>query len=174
MSAAERIPAPEFCVRAAQPADIPALMRLKLQLAEAENGTHAVRATAAEWERDGFGPDAGFTAFVAESCGAVVGMATCSKRLITGWNTPVVFLQDLFVDQHCRGQGVASLLLAQVAALARQLGSPIVELTVLAENTAAKDFYRRSGFLALPQCLTYVLAGPALAALAEQGMEVEF
>ncbi len=57
--------------------------------------------------------------------------------------------------------------MARVAALAHDLGSPIVELTVRADNPA-QEFYQRSGFAHLPQCLTYVLAGPALAALAER------
>src|ERR1700730_17259042 len=96
----EQKPSAAFLVRAARPADVPALMRLKRLLAESENSLHAVRATAADWLRDGFGPHAGFTAFVAETepAPSVVGMATCSRRAITGWGGPVVFLQDLFVE----------------------------------------------------------------------------
>jgi ribosomal protein S18 acetylase RimI-like enzyme len=156
-----------FRVRAAEPADIPALMRLKRLLAQGEDSLHAVRATAADWLRDGFGADAGFTAFVAECGGddAVIGMATCSQRAITGWSGPVIFLQDLFVDEAWRDRGVARALMTRVAALACELGSPIVELTVRADNSA-QAFYLRTGFQPLPQCLTYVLAGPALAALA--------
>ncbi|MFZ1920278.1 MAG: GNAT family N-acetyltransferase [Xanthobacteraceae bacterium] len=162
-----------YCVRAAEPRDIPALMRLKRALASAENSLHAVRASAADWLRDGFGPDAGFTAFVAECNGAgeVMGMATCSRRKLTGWNGPVVFLQDLFVDPAHRAHGVARALVTRVAAFAAELGSPIVELTVRADNPA-RNFYQHTGFLALPECLTYVLAGPALAALAEQSKTV--
>ncbi len=157
-------------VRAAQPADIPALMRLKRALAQGENSLHAVRANAAEWLRDGFGADAGFTAFVAEDAGNIIGMATCSQRIITGWNGPVIFLQDLFVEPDYRAHGVARALMARVAAHARDLGSPIVELTVHADNPA-QMFYLRNGFQPLPQCLTYVLAGPALTALAERDRE---
>jgi ribosomal protein S18 acetylase RimI-like enzyme len=158
-----------FRVRVAQPTDVPALMRLKRLLAESENSLHAVRATAADWLRDGFGPHAGFTAFIAETEPApgVVGMATCSRRAITGWGGPVIFLQDLFVEPEYRKRGIARALVARVAALAHDLGSPIVELTVRADNPA-QDFYQRSGFENLPHCLTYVLAGPALAALAKR------
>ena len=35
-------------------------------------------------------------------------------------------------------------------------------------DNPAQEFYQRSGFAHLPNCLTYVLAGPALAALAER------
>ena len=159
-----------FRVRPAEPKDIPALMRLKRLLAQGENALHAVRASAADWLRDGFGPSAGFTAFVAEDYSGVIGMATCSARIVTGWNGPVIFLQDLFVEPACRRQGVAGALMARVAALARDVGSPIVELTVRADNPAQK-FYSSAGFQPLPHCLTFVLAGPALAALADRDSE---
>ena len=124
-----------------------------------------MRASAADWLRDGFGPGAGFCAFVAEVDGTVVGMATCSRRVITGWNGPVIFLQDLFVEPAHRRRGIARALTARVAALACELGSPIVELTVRSDNPA-QAFYRKNGFTPLPQCLTYVLAGTELSALA--------
>lgn len=161
------VPTSPFRVRPAQPRDIPALMRLKRKLAKGENSTHALRATEADWLRDGFGPRAGFTAFVADCGGTVVGMATCSQRIVTGWNGPVVFLQDLFVETGYRDRGIARALVARVATFAHDIGSPIVELTVRATNPA-QNFYRRTGFSALPECLTYVLAGPALDALAGQ------
>jgi ribosomal protein S18 acetylase RimI-like enzyme len=156
----------EYRVRAALPSDIPALMRLKRALAAGEDGLHVVRASEADWLRDGFGPHAGFTAFVAEISDVVIGMTTCSARTITGWNGPVLFLQDLFVEPAYRGHGVADALVARVAALAHERGSPIVELTVRADNPAAQRFYERNGFQPVPQCLTYVLAGPALVELA--------
>jgi ribosomal protein S18 acetylase RimI-like enzyme len=174
------MPAAAFRVRAAAPADIPALMRLKRLLAAGEDSLPAVRANAADWLRDGFGAEKAFTAFVAElakphaghanACAfidsEIIGMATCSQRRITGWDGPVVFLQDLFVEPEHRDHGVARALMARVAALACDLGSPIVELTVRADNPA-QNFYLRAGFQPVPQCLTYVLAGPALAALAK-------
>jgi GNAT superfamily N-acetyltransferase len=159
-----------FQVRPAEPKDIPALMRLKRLLAQGENALHAVRASEADWLRDGFGPNAGFLAFVAEDSSGVIGMATCSARAVTGWNGPVIFLQDLFVEPVCRRHGVASALMARIATLARDVGSPIVELTVRADNPA-QNFYSFTGFQPLPNCLTFVLAGPALAALADQDCE---
>ncbi len=159
-----------YRVRPARPTDIPALMRLKRLLAHGENALQAVRATEGDWLRDGFGANAGFTVFVAESGDSVIGMATCSPRVVTGWNGPVVFLQDLFVEPAYRKQGVASTLMARVAALACDLGSPIVELNVNRDSPAQK-FYRDSGFKPVPQCLTYVLSGAALQSLAARDKE---
>jgi ribosomal protein S18 acetylase RimI-like enzyme len=159
-------------------------MRLKRLLAEGEDALHALTASEADWLRDGFGPRPGFTAFVAECAGngdksivgnsvvgnSIVGMATCSQRVVTGWNGPVVFLQDLIVEEEFRAQGIARRLAARVAAHARELGSPIVELTVRADNPA-QMFYVSSGFQPLPECLTFVLSGPALAKLADSDDE---
>jgi ribosomal protein S18 acetylase RimI-like enzyme len=160
-------------IRRAEPRDVAALMRLKRLLAEGEDALHALTATEADWLRDGFGPRPGFTAFVAECDGdsatggnSIIGMATCSQRVVTGWNGPVVFLQDLIVEEEFRAQGIARRLAARVAAHARDLGSPIVELTVRAGNPA-QMFYVSSGFQPLPECLTFVLSGSALAKLAD-------
>jgi ribosomal protein S18 acetylase RimI-like enzyme len=163
-----------FQVRAAAPADVPALMRLKRLLALGEDSLHAVRASEADWLRDGFGPAPGFCAFVAEVDGgdgghSIIGMATCSQRTLTGWDGPVLFLQDLIVEAEYRRQGVAAALIARVAALACEIGSPIVELTVRADNDGAQRFYEGNGFMPVPHCLTYVVAGPALLTLAERG-----
>jgi predicted N-acetyltransferase YhbS len=161
-----------FQVRSAEPFDVPALMRLKRALAQSEDSQHAVRASAADWLRDGFGPHPKFAAFVAETGtpSDVIGMATFSQRAITGWNGPVMLLQDLFVEPHWRQHGIASALIARVAAQACAIGSPIIELTVRADNPA-QDFYLRNGFQPVPQCLTYVIAGPALGALAARDTE---
>jgi ribosomal protein S18 acetylase RimI-like enzyme len=166
-----------FWVRKAQARDIPALMRLKRLLAESEDSLHALRATPADWLRDGFGQNPGFTAFVAElsdrtaASGAggdgnrAIGMATCSQRSVTGWDTPVILLQDLFVKAEYRGHGVARALVSRVAVHARALNSPIIELTVRADNPA-QAFYLRTGFRPLPQCITFVISGTALETLA--------
>jgi ribosomal protein S18 acetylase RimI-like enzyme len=159
--------APAFRVRAVRPTDVPALMRFKRLLAESEDSLQSVRATAADWLRDIFGARPGFSAFVAQAeyNRGLVGMATYSERIITGWNGPVVYLQDLFVEQAYRRNGIARALVARVAAHAQTIGSPMVELTVRADNPA-RLFYQQTGFQMLPPCPTYVLAGAALHAIA--------
>jgi ribosomal protein S18 acetylase RimI-like enzyme len=159
-------------VRAALPADVPALVRMKLLLAEAEHAEHAVRATAVDWLRDGFGPHARFSAYVAELDGAPVGMITCSERYYTGWPEPAIYVGDVFVEQRFRRRGVARALLGRVAAHALSLRSPMIELTVRDDN-AARDFYRRCGFQVVEECVNYVAGGPALAALAGEAMSLQ-
>jgi ribosomal protein S18 acetylase RimI-like enzyme len=150
--------------RAATPADVPALLRLKRQLAILEKAEVALRATEGDWLRDGFGPRAQFTAFVAEQAGAVIGMVTASERYYTSWAGCTLYIQDIYVDPPWRGRGIGAALLGCVAALALERGSPLVELTVRADNPARR-LYRRVGFQQV-DCATYVVAGPALASLA--------
>jgi len=152
-------------VRAAQPKDVAALVRMKLLLAKAEHAEHAVRATEQDWLRDGFGPNARFSAFIAELDGLPVGMITCNERYYTGWPEPAIYVGDLFVEPRLRRHGVARALLGRVAAHAIARGSPMIELTVRDDN-AARDFYRRCGFQLVEECVNYVAGAPALAELA--------
>lgn len=153
-----------FSVRPAGPADVPALLRLKRELAILENAEFVLRATAQDWLRDGFGPQARFVAFVAEHAGAVVGMVTASERYYTSWAGCTLYIQDIYVEPAWRGRGVGAALLGCVAALALERGSPLIELTVREDNPA-RGLYGRLGFHQV-QCANYVIAGPALAKLA--------
>jgi ribosomal protein S18 acetylase RimI-like enzyme len=153
-----------FSVRPAAPADVPALLRLKRELATLENAEFVLRATAQDWLRDGFGPQRRFTAFVAEHAGAVVGMVTASERYYTSWAGCTLYIQDIYVEPVWRGRGLGTALLACVAALAVGRGTPLIELTVREDNPA-RGLYGRLGFHQV-QCANYVVAGPALAKLA--------
>jgi ribosomal protein S18 acetylase RimI-like enzyme len=153
-------------VRPATPADVPALLRLKRQLAIQEKAEFALRATAPDWLRDGFGPRAQFTAFVAEHAGEVVGMVTASERYYTSWAGSTLYIQDIYVEPTHRGRGIGASLLGCVAALALARGSPLVELTVRNDNPARK-LYARLGFHPVDSA-NYVLAGVALTGLADK------
>jgi ribosomal protein S18 acetylase RimI-like enzyme len=153
-----------FSVRPATPADVPALLRLKRQLAILENAEFVLRATPQDWLRDGFGPRARFTAFVAEHAGAVIGMVTASERYYTSWAGCTLYIQDIFVEPAWRGRGIGAALLSCVAALAIEHASSLVELTVREDNPARR-LYHRLGFHQV-ECANYVIAGAALTNLA--------
>jgi ribosomal protein S18 acetylase RimI-like enzyme len=154
-----------FSVRDATPDDIPAVMRLKLELAISDDIAHTVRATAADWDRDGFGPNARFTIFVAEAASRVVGIAICGDRYFPGWVGPGIALLDLCVEAACRGCGIGTALLARVAEFARSRDSVMVELTMRAGNPAAR-LYESVGFVDVSDMRSYVIAGIGLKRLA--------
>lgn len=158
-------PHQQFIVRAAVSDDIPDIMRLKLALATADNIAWTVRATAADWARDGFGTGGHFTIFVAECAGSVVGMVICAERHSPGWVGPVIVLYDLYVEPAFRRRGIASALVTRIAALAKACDSVMVELQVRAGNRAAA-LYEHMGFIEVTEARNYVLAGTALDAIA--------
>jgi ribosomal protein S18 acetylase RimI-like enzyme len=145
--------------------DIPAIMRLKLELAISDRIAYTVRATAADWERDGFGPNRRFTVFVAEQATGVIGIAICGDRYYPGWVGPTMALLDLCVESHHRDRGVGTALLARVAEFAKARGCVMIELTMRAGNRAAA-LYERVGFAQVTDIRNYVIAGEALDRLA--------
>ena len=151
-----------FTIRCAAPADIPDLIAMKRELATADNALVALRATPDDWRRDLFGEDPRFAAFVGCQGGTNIGMAICSERYVTGWPGPTIYLQDLFVAESHRRQGVGNALIEHVSAYAQERGSPIVELNMRADNPAGR-FYTRHGFQAVQNCTVYVAGTQALA-----------
>lgn len=71
--------------------------------------------------------------------GKLVGAAICYDEGSRIW------LKELAVSKELQGQGIGSLLLKQVFALAGQRGIPTVALGVVSLNPKAVDFYERSG-----------------------------
>jgi ribosomal protein S18 acetylase RimI-like enzyme len=155
-----------FVIRPAAPADVRDIMRLKLELAVSDDVVHTLQATAADWTRDGFGPCAHFTIFVADWTGHVVGMAICGDRYFPGWVGAAIALLDLCVEEPYRRRGVGTALLGRVAEFAGARNSVMIELTMRTGNPAAR-FYERLGFTDLTEVRNYVVAGRALESLAK-------
>jgi ribosomal protein S18 acetylase RimI-like enzyme len=158
--------APACTIRMATPEDVPALYLLKWQMAVAEGAAHTLRASEADWQRDMFGPQPRFVAIAAETEGVLIGMATLVERYSPAWIGPLLAIHDVYVTPAHRGRGVGKGLLARAAAEAVRRGAPFVELMVRVQNPARR-LYERAGFEHVRGALTYVLAGDALATLAE-------
>lgn len=157
-----------FKVRLARPDDVPSLVLLKWQFALAENATHAVRASEADWRRDMLGPQPRFFAVVAEVDATLTGMATVAQRFSPGWVGALWGVNDLFVQPAFRRQGIGEALLALAATEALGRDAPFLEIMVRADNPARR-LYRRIGFTQVRGAETYVLAGDAFAGLAGIG-----
>jgi GNAT superfamily N-acetyltransferase len=57
-----------------------------------------------------------------------------------------VWLHDIYVEETARGSGVGRVLMQEVSAEARRLGGHKLVLSVAAQNTAARAFFKGSGF----------------------------
>ena len=78
-----------------------------------------------------------------------------------------IHLEDIFVEEWARGQGLGRKLMAALAAIAVARGCPRLELQVLHWNPA-REFYRRLGMTYMEEWLPYRLAGEELQALAAE------
>lgn len=88
--------------------------------------------------------------FVAEYENRVVGYVFCIISEIKGssmlYDMKNVHLEDVCVDEACRGIGIGGLLIEQVTAWAKSIGCNHMDLDVWEFNSGARRFYERYGF----------------------------
>ena len=110
----------------------------------------APQISAATWARF-FDPTEPVFAAVAEQQGAVVGLVHYLFHRSTTRLGPVCYLQDLFTDAACRGQGVGRALIGEVCAQARLAGASRVYWQTHTTNEAGRTLYdkvaRHLGFI---------------------------
>ncbi|MEE1656631.1 GNAT family N-acetyltransferase [Microvirga sp. CF3062] len=77
--------------------------------------------------------------------GRAVGLA-CFAVLRPGFKlSGLLFVKELFVDSHSRGQEVGALLMRWLAGYSRSQGITRIDLTTDGTNTGAQTFYERLG-----------------------------
>lgn len=155
-------------IRAAEPADVTAILGLIHELARFEHAEDQVKATEADLLRDGFGKKPVFEALVAERDETVVGFALYFPNYSTWEGRAGLYLEDLYVQDDERKSGLGRRLLAAVAARCLQLGGRRVDLQVLDWNPARR-FYAKIGLIHQTEWLPYRLSGDALKSLASEG-----
>src|ERR1700737_4604831 len=109
-------------IRPATRDDVPVLLSLIRELAAYEEKTHKAVVTESDLLRDGFGPQQKFRALIAEWNGEPVGYASFFYFYSTFQGRAALFLEDLFVLDKFRGNGIGKALLAAVAKLAVKEG----------------------------------------------------
>lgn len=156
---------------AATPADVPAIFEMICALAEYEKLSHTVTATEDKIRGTLFGSKPAAEVLLAEWNGEWAGFALFFPNYSTFLGQPGLYLEDLYVKPHARGQGLGFALLIELAkiAVARNYGR--VEWAVLDWNTPSIEFYRKIGATAMDDWTIYRLTGEALRHLAESGHE---
>lgn len=145
-----------FTVRRAIEQDIPALGRLGAALMRLHYtfDVHRFLAPGAQPEQ-GYGwflrtqldePDA--VVLVAESAEQVLGYIYAGLEPLS-WKElrgPAGFIHDLMVEEHARGGGVASALIAAALAWLKERGAPRVVLWTAEQNDPAQHLFAARGF----------------------------
>ena len=128
-------------IRKATSADIPDLLALITELAVFEKAPHEVINTPELMEKDGFGENNIFDAFVAETDGHVIGMAITYFRYST-WKGKRLYLEDLIVTEKSRGLGAGQLLFQHCIQFGKESECNGMVWQVLDWNEPAIDFYK--------------------------------
>jgi GNAT superfamily N-acetyltransferase len=156
----------EVLIRPAGPADAEAIHRLVVGLAVYEGEPEAVEVTPEVLRRQLAHPRPPFECLLAEVEGRAVGLALFFPSYSTWRGREGIWLEDLFVEEPFRRQGIGSALLRRVAAIACTRGCARVEWAVLDWNVPAIRFYEKLGAVPLGEWTTYRLSDAALVAAA--------
>jgi GNAT superfamily N-acetyltransferase len=154
-------------LRAATPADCPAIVGLIRELAVFEKLEHLVVVTPESLQPQLFGPRPAAEAIVAEVAGQVVGFALFFTNFSTFLGRPGLYLEDLYVQPAHRGSGLGKALLQHLGALAVARGCGRFEWSVLDWNENAIRFYEKMGATVMPDWRICRVTGPALQAFAQ-------
>ena len=161
--------ADDYTLRAATPADAPAILQCIRGLAEYERLAHQCVATEALLHVTLFGASPAAEVVLVTRGGETAGFALWFRSYSTFLARPGIYLEDLFVFPAHRGHGLGRRLLAHLARTAVERGYGRVEWAVLDWNADAIRFYESLGALPMSDWTTYRLAGDALTGLATAG-----
>ena len=141
-------------IRPAQTADIPGMLRLLGQVGQVHHEIRpdifrqgALKYDAAALEallRDESRP-----IFIGEDRETVLGYCFCVLKDYRGSGVQTdrleLYIDDLCVEEDCRGQGVASALYRHVQGYAKAIGCSHISLNVWCGNDGAQKFYEKMG-----------------------------
>jgi GNAT superfamily N-acetyltransferase len=152
-----------YHLRAAMPADVPAIVGLIRELADFEQLSHLVETTPEGLHPHLFGERPVAECLVAEVDGQVVGFALFFTNFSTFRCRPGLYLEDLYVQTAHRRAGIGRALLRAVGRLAHQRGCGRFEWSVLDWNSNAIAMYRQMGATVLPDWRICRVSGDDLA-----------
>jgi len=136
------------------------------ELAAYEREADAVKVTAEDLLRDGFGEHPLFHVLLAHVEGKLAGFALYFFNYSTWHGRPGLYLEDLFVRPDYRGQGLGQGLMQALAQIAVDRGCSRVSWQVLDWNSNAIAFYKQLGAQIQREWMKVRVTGDALHALA--------
>lgn len=153
---------PELQIVAATASEAPVVLEMIRGLAEYEKLEHAMTATEEQLRETLFGVKPGAEVLLAKWNGEWAGFALFFPNYSTFLAKPGIYLEDLFVKPHARGNGIGAALLREIARLAVARGCGRVEWSVLDWNEPSIGFYRKLGAIPMDEWTVFRLTGDAL------------
>ena len=137
--------------RAIQSEDVEEVYAMAMELAEFEKITHLVQSTPADLRRALF-EERILEGLVLDSPNSdeLVGFAIFYRNFSSFTGKTGLWLEDLYVRPHYRGQGMGKSLLDRFLEFAQEKGCGRAEWSVLDWNTSAIEFYRSRNAEVMP------------------------
>lgn len=132
-------------IRAATIADVPAIHGLLQRFGTHWGNPDWVSATPEALSAALFGADPKGFGHVAQIDGQVTGVALWFVTFNFWMAEPILFLEDLFVDEAARGSGAGEALMRALAREATERGCAWMDWIVRTDNHAGQRFYARHG-----------------------------
>ena len=155
-------------IRIAQGEDAPALTRMISLLAEYEQAADLNHATEEIIHRELVDPEGVLEGAIALKGDEYVGMATWFETFSTFVGKRGIYLEDIYVMEDHRHQGIGSALLRFVAKVAVARDCARVEWNTLLWNSSAMEFYESLGARPNDAWTTFRLSGEWLRRQAER------
>jgi GNAT superfamily N-acetyltransferase len=152
-------------IRKARPADIDVILEFIHGLAAYENYSHGLEVTAEGLGLALFGEQRSAYSDIAEIDGNPVGFALWIYTFSTYKGNHGIYLEDIFVKDAQRGQGIGKALLARLARRCVEENLGRLEWSVLDWNAPAIAFYRSRGARLLENIVRCRVDGAELVAL---------
>ncbi len=85
--------------------------------------------------------------YIFEGDGEIRGYAMLAKSFSTEFGKPCIWIEDLYMKEHCRGLGIGTAFFAHIESLYPEA---LFRLEVEEENERAVHVYRKCGYEVLP------------------------
>ncbi len=157
----------DFTIRFAESKDAALILEFIKELAEYENMSEEVVATAEILEKSIF-EQHGAEVIIGEYQNKPVAFALFFHNFSTFLGKPGIYLEDLFVRPGMRGKGIGTLMLSFLAGLAQERDCKRLEWACLDWNEPSIEFYRRMGATPMELWTVYRVHGDTLQNLASR------
>ncbi|HKK44574.1 MAG TPA: GNAT family N-acetyltransferase [Balneolaceae bacterium] len=155
-------------LRFADENDVPMILEFINELAKYEKMAHEVVATEYLLREKLFGDRRYAEVVLAYYQDTPAGFALFFHNFSTFMGRPGIYLEDLFVKEEYRGNGIGTTLLSFLAKLAIERDCARLDWAVLDWNTPSIEFYKSLNAKHLDDWMTFRVTGDPLSDLAER------
>jgi N-acetylglutamate synthase-like GNAT family acetyltransferase len=160
----------QWKIREAKEEDILVILDLCYQLSVYEK--LEFKGTPERYRKYGFGEDKILDCLLVENTGEIgpeyLGIALYYYTFSTFEAKPTLWLEDIFVPEDYRGNGIGTQLLKQLCQIAVEKDCGRVEWTVLNWNEPSREFYFSLGANAMDEWTTFRMTPDVFSKLAER------